>query len=121
LRRYTSGFLPQSDFGPFGPRSSNYDLGCSEAAGQGEVHELGECPLWQVLRIGQLTPSFTKALLHPQHVIEFNSCDLNDERTGNSLLVHFSDAAGTDMTEALTLAGIPNAGSYQAAWSALGL
>jgi len=59
-------------------------------------------------------------ILRPQHVIEFDSCDLTSERTGNALIVLFSEATGLDTTEAVQKAGIPNAGSLEGAKLALG-
>lgn len=116
---YSAGFLPEANFGPIGQRQSDFDQGCASSVASGEVHELGNCPLWQVKRLSKLTQAFTVAMLHPQHVINFDSCDLTDPRTGNAYVVLFSDAAGTDMTAAVNLAGIPNAGSYAAALAAL--
>jgi hypothetical protein len=113
--------MPEDWFGPFGQRGSDFDQGCVATMNDQEIHEVGNCPLWQVHRLGQLTPDFVSSLFYPKHVISFDSCDLNSSRTGNALLVLYSDAAGHDMAEAIDMAGIPNAGSYTTAKAALGL
>jgi hypothetical protein len=118
---YAAGFLPEADFGPLGQMQTDFNQGCAETMAFGEVHEVGNCPLWQVKRLSRMTSAFAAALLHPQHVINFDSCNLNSSQTGNALLVLFSEAAGMDMTQAIQMAEIPNAGSYTAARAALGL
>ncbi len=118
---FAAGFLPEADFGPVGLRGADFNAGCAEIAESFEVHDAGNCPFWQVRRLGLLSQIFVGRMLHPQHVIEFDSCDLTSERTGNALLVLFSEAAGSDMTQAIDMAEIPNAGSFEAARLALGL
>jgi hypothetical protein len=83
--------------------------------------DAGNCPFWQVHRLGLLSQSFVAAILRPQHVIEFDSCNLTSVRTGNALVVLFFEAAGVDMIPAIEIAEIPNAGSFEAAKQALGL
>ncbi|HKO46297.1 MAG TPA: hypothetical protein VJV79_01155 [Polyangiaceae bacterium] len=119
---FASGFLPERDFGPIGLRGGNdFDQGCAGILNDFELHDAGNCPLWQVHRLGLLSESFARAMLHPLHVIDFDSCDLASARTGNALLVLFSEAAGQDLTSAIQLAQIPNAGSLAAAKLALGI
>jgi hypothetical protein len=120
---YTAGFLPEEDFGPINIRPDNdFDNGCAEIMDNFEVHDAGNCPLWQVKRLGHLSRAFARGMFHPQHTIAFDSCDLRSSRTGNAYVVLFTEAAGgQDMTEAVNLAEIPNAGSYPAAKAALGL
>jgi hypothetical protein len=120
---YTAGFLPEADFGPVNIRpENNFDNGCAEVMDHFESHDAGNCPLWQVKRLGRLTREFARAMFHPQRAISFDSCDLRAARTGNAYVVLFTEAAGgQDMTAAVDLAEIPNAGSYEAAKAALGL
>lgn len=118
---FAVGFLPEPEFGPAGLHGTDFNRGCTAVAQNFEIHDAGNCPFWQVHRLGVLSPSFVAGILRPQHVIEFDSCDLTSAHTGNALLVLFSDAAGVDMTEAIEMAEIPNAGSLQAARQALGL
>lgn len=120
---FAAGFLPEVDFGPLGQHGADFNQGCA-GIGQNpspEIHEAGNCPLWQVHRQGLLSQSFATGVLRPQHAIEFDSCNLASPQTGNALLVLFSDAAGRDMTGAIDMAQIPNAGSLQAAKQALGI
>ena len=117
---FAAGFLPERDFGPLGLRGTDFDQGCAEIVQNFEVHDAGNCPLWQVHSLGLLSQSFVARILRPQHVIEFDSCDLTSERTGNALIVLFSEATGLDTTEAVQKAGIPNAGSLEGAKLALG-
>jgi hypothetical protein len=120
---YAAGYLPEGDFGPINIRpDNNFDNGCAEVMDNFEAHDAGNCPLWQIKRLGRLTREFAKAMFHPQHVISFDSCDLRSSRTGNAYVVLFTEAAGgVDMTQAVNMAEIPNAGSYAAAKAALGL
>jgi hypothetical protein len=118
---FAAGFLPEDQFGPIGMRGGDFDDGCAQFVSDFEQHDVGNCPLWQVRRLGQLSQSFAAALLHPQHVITFDSCDLTSSQTGNALLVLFSESAGQDLTQAIQMAQIPNAGSLAAARAALGL
>jgi len=117
---YTSGFLPENEFGPMGLRGLDFELdGCPAMT---EMHDIGNCPLWFVKKAGLLTPSFLRSLFHPQHDYAFDSCALN-RHTGNSLLVMYTEAAGdgTNLGPVLDAAGIPHAATYQAAKSELGL
>jgi hypothetical protein len=118
---FAAGVMPEADFGPIGQRGADFNQGCAEIGANGEIHEAGNCPFWQVHRLGLLSRTFAKRVLTPRHVIEFNSCDLTSERTGNALIVLFSEAARVDMTQAINMAEIPNAGSLKAAKQALGL
>jgi hypothetical protein len=118
---FAAGSLPEPDFGPVGVRGTDFSQGCAEIAQNFEIHDAGNCPFWQVHRLGLLSQSFVAAILRPQHVIEFDSCNLTSARTGNALVVLFSAAAGVDMTTAIEMAEIPNAGSFEAAKQALGL
>jgi hypothetical protein len=120
---FSAGFLPEEDFGPIGLRGADFNQGCAQIAlnPPPEIHDVGNCPFWQVHRLGLLSQSFVAGILTPNHVIEFDSCNLASEQTGNALLVLFSDAAGSDMTNAIDMAQIPNAGSLEAAKLALGI
>ncbi|HKQ36906.1 MAG TPA: hypothetical protein VJ063_02440 [Verrucomicrobiae bacterium] len=118
---FVAGFLPEEDFGPVGVRGNTFDQGCAAIPNNFEIHDAGNCVFWQVKRMGLLTQSFAAQILHPRHVIDFDSCDLTSARTGNALIVQFSEAAGRDMTPAIQMAEIPNAGSLPAARAALGL
>jgi hypothetical protein len=118
---FTAGFMPENQFGPLGVVGNDFDQGCAEVMSNFEIHDAGNCPLWQVRRLSELSTSFAAAMLHPQDVIDFDSCDLASSRTGNALIVLFSEAAGRDMTDAIDMAEIPNAGSLAAARTALGL
>jgi hypothetical protein len=118
---FAAGFLPEPDFGPNALRGGNFNEGCAEILQNFEVRDAGNCPFWQVHRLGLLSQSFVANILRPQRVIEFDSCDLTSDRTGNALIVLFSEASGIDMTEAIQMAEIPNAGSFEAAKQALGL
>src|SRR5437773_3686131 len=87
-------------WGSAGPTSTRV---AAEIVQNFEVHDAGNCPLWQVSlfhSLGLLSQSFVARILRPQHVIEFDSCDLTSERTGNALIVLFSEATGLDTTEA---------------------
>lgn len=120
---FAAGLLPEADFGPLGQHGADFNQGCA-AIGQNpnpEIHEAGNCPFWQVHRQGLLSQSFAARVLSPQHAIEFDSCNLASPQTGNALLVLFSEAAGRDMTSAIDVAQIPNAGSLGAAKQALGI
>jgi hypothetical protein len=118
---FAAGFLPEQDFGPIGLRGADFNQGCAAIVQDFETHDAGNCPLWQIHRLGLLSPAFAARVLTPQHLISFDSCDLTSPRTGNALLVLFSAAAGRDMTQAIQMATIPNAGSVEAARRALGL
>ena len=118
---FAAGFLPEADFGPIGLRGADFDQGCAQLVNHFEEHDFGNCPLWQVRRLASLSQNFAATMLHPQHVIDFDSCDLTSSRTGNALLVLFSESAGQDLTQAIQMAQIPNAGSLAAAKQALGL
>ena len=118
---FAAGFLPEQDFGPVGLRGTDFNQGCAAITQDPEIHDAGNCPFWQVHRLGQLSQSFVASVLSPQHVIAFDSCNLTSAQTGNALIVLFSEAAGVDMTQAIDMAEIPNAGSYEAAKQALGL
>ena len=118
---FAAGFLPEPEFGPIGLRATDFNQGCAEIVENFEIHDAGNCPFWQVRRLGLLSQSFVGQMLHPQDVIEFDSCDLTSARTGNALVVLFSEAAGRDVTQAIQMAEIPNAGSLEAAKQALGL
>jgi len=118
---FAAGVLPEQDFGPVGLRGTDFNQGCGAITQDPEFHDAGNCPFWQVHRLGQLSQSFVASVLSPQHVIAFDSCNLTSVQTGNALIVLFSEAAGVDMTQAIDMAEIPNAGSYEAAKQALGL
>jgi hypothetical protein len=117
---FAVGVLPEDRFGPEGSNDVDFNFGCA-GLHPNDTHGRGNCPLWQVKRLGALTPAFAAALLNPSYVLSFDSCDLSSEQTGNAYVVLFTEAAGRDLTEAVTMAGIPNAGSYEAARAALGL
>lgn len=118
---YAAGFLPEADFGPLGQVGADFNQGCAETMVRREEHEVGNCPLWQVKRLNRMTTAFATAVLNPRTTIDFDSCDLTSARTGNALIVLYSEAAGVDMTQAIQMAEIPSAGSYTAAKAALGL
>jgi hypothetical protein len=118
---FAAGFLPEDQFGPIGLRGGDFNNGCAQFVTDFESHDVGNCPLWQVRRLGRLSQGFAAAMLHPQHVLTFDSCDLTSSQTGNALLVLFSESAGQDLTQAIQMAQIPNAGSLAAARQALGL
>jgi hypothetical protein len=118
---FSAGFLPEDQFGPIGVHGADFDDGCAQLVSDPEQHDVGNCPLWQVRRLGRLSQGFAAAMLHPQHAIAFDSCDLTSSQTGNALLVLFSESAGQDLTQAIQMAQIPNAGSLAAARQALGL
>jgi len=119
---FAAGFLPEDEFGPRGVHdNNNFDNGCAAVVNDPEVHDVGNCPFWQVRRLNDLSQAFAAAILHPQHVLTFDSCDLTSSQTGNALLVLYSESAGQDLTQAIQLAQIPNAGSLAAARRALGL
>jgi hypothetical protein len=118
---FAAGFLPEDEFGPLGVHGGDFDNGCASLVSDPEVHDVGNCPFWQVRRLGDLSQIFAAAILHPQHVFTFDSCDLTSSQTGNALLVLYSESAGQDLTQAIQMAQIPNAGSLAAARRALGL
>jgi hypothetical protein len=118
---FAAGFLPESDFGPVALRGGDFNQGCAEITQNFEIHDAGNCPFWQVHRMGLLSQSFVVGVLRPQRALAFDSCNLTSVHTGNAFIVLFSEAAGIDMTEAIDMAEIPNAGSLEAAKQALGL
>ena len=116
---YVAGDLPLSNFGPLGLRGLDFEVdGCLAMS---EMHDVGNCPLWHVLKQGQLTEEFMRGMYHPQHAYSFDSCALADRRSGDSLLVMYTEAAGgADVRPALDAAGIPHAPTYAEALTALG-
>ena len=115
---FTSGFLPEPDFGPIGLRGLDFTDGC---LAQTETHDIGNCYLWHLKRVGFLTPTVIQGLFHPQHTFVFDSCVMN-EKTGNSLLVYFTESAsGANLIPALNAMRLPHAASYLEAKAALGL
>jgi hypothetical protein len=116
---YVAGDLPLSNFGPVGLRGLDFEAdGCLAMS---EMHDVGNCPLWHVLKQGQLTEEFMRGLYHPQHAYSFDSCTLADRRSGDSLLVMYTEAAGgADVRPALDAAGIPHAPTYAESLTALG-
>ncbi|HTN84480.1 MAG TPA: hypothetical protein VL242_12360 [Sorangium sp.] len=116
---FLTEYLPVEDFGPLGLTGIDFDTGCTELT---RTHDVGNCYFWHVKNAGLLTESFMHGIFHPQHQYDFNSCTQNVERTGNSILVYFTEAAGgANMVPVLDAMGIPHAGSYAAAKLALGL
>ncbi len=115
---FASGFLPEPDFGPIGLRGLDFTDGCLE---QTETHDIGNCYLWNLKQAGFLTPTVIRGLFHPQHTFVFDSCVM-DERTGNTLLVYFTESAsGANLIPALNAMRLPHAASYLEAKAALGL
>ena len=116
---FVSGHLPADEFGPVGVRGSNFETdGCLT---QTATHDIGNCPLWHINVKNQLTETFIRGLFRPRRAYNFDSCSLSDIRTGNSLLVLFTEAAeGADVRPALDAAGIPHANTYAEALAALG-
>ena len=116
---FLTGFLPETEFGPIGLRGDDFDAGCLPLS---ESHDVGNCYFWHIKNSGLLTPSFMHGIFHPQHAFTFNSCTQTDIRTGNSVLVYFTEAAGgANMIPVLDSMKIPHADSYTAAKLALGL
>ncbi|WP_437759355.1 hypothetical protein [Sorangium sp. So ce1389] len=116
---FLTEYLPVEDFGPLGLTGIDFDTGCTELT---RTHDIGNCYFWHVKNAGLLTESFMHGIFHPQHQYDFNSCTQNVERTGNSILVYFTEAAGgANMVPVLDAMEIPHAGSYAAAKLALGL
>ena len=115
---FSSRFLPADEFGPIGLRGLDFVI--DQCLAMTEMHDIGNCPLWHVKVAGQLTATFLRGLFHPQHDYDFDSCTLN-RHTGNSLLVMYTEAAGgVNMAPVLDAAGLPHAGTYEAAKSELG-
>jgi hypothetical protein len=116
---YVSGYLPLDEFGPIGLHGKSFELdGCPVMT---EIHDVGNCPLWHVYKAGLLTPSFMRALFHPQHSYSFDSCNVVNPPTGNALFVLYTEAAGgANVAPALAAAGIQHAATYAAAKAALG-
>ena len=116
---WSSGFLPESEFGPVGVRGTDFDSSC---AALDEMHDIGNCYFWHVKKAGLLTQSFLHGIFHPQRAYKFNSCAQNTTQTGNSILVYFTEASGgANMLPVLDSMHIPHAVSYAAAKQALGL
>lgn len=68
-----------------------------------------------------LTRAFIFGIYHPQHTFVFDSCVMN-EKTGNSLLVYFTESAnGANLLPVLDAMRLPHAESYAAAKQAIGL
>jgi hypothetical protein len=115
---FTLGFMPEENFGPVGLDGLSFDADCT---GTHEVHDVGNCYYWHVKKQGLLTPDFMRGVFHPQHHYDFDSCDHTAVRTGNSLLVLFTEAAGgANLIPALDSMQVPHAASYQEALQALG-
>jgi hypothetical protein len=120
---FVVGSLPEVDFGPIGLRGDDFDDGCADL---NEIHDVGNCPLWHAYRAGLLTEGFMRGVFQPGRVLDFDSCDLHSDRTGNMLFVLFAEAA-SDTPElapigpVLDAMGVPHAASYAAALAALGL
>ncbi len=113
-----AGDVPADDLGPVGNRGADFRLGCGAASG---LHEKGNCVMWHVKDAGYFSNALFSGLFHPQRTFAFDSCNLSTEASGNGYVVYLSEAAGTDLSAVVTAAGIPHAGSYQAALAALGL
>jgi hypothetical protein len=115
---YLAGFLPEEDFGPVGLRGTNFDSSCTVLS---EMHDVGNCYFWHARKAGLLTPAFLRGIFHPAHAYDFDSCAQNTLKTGNSILVLFTEAAGgASMVGVLDSMQIPHAPSYEAAKQALG-
>ena len=115
---YAAGFLPEEDFGPVGLRGTNFDSSCTALS---EMHDVGNCYFWHARKAGLLTQAFLRAIFHPGHAYDFDSCAQNTLKTGNSILVLFTEAAGgASMLSVLDSMQIPHASSYEAAKQALG-
>jgi hypothetical protein len=114
---FVGGFIPLTDLGPsFG--DSNYDGDCRPVT---ESHAVGNCYFYHVNKAGRLNASFMYGIFHPQHRYTASTCTPNDPKTGDSLLVLFTEAAGgIDMTSVINSMKLPNSGSYAAAKAALG-
>jgi hypothetical protein len=114
---YVAGFLPEADFGPVGLRGTDFDSSCSML---NEVHDIGNCYFWHMKKAGLLTPDFLRAIFHPRRTYTFDSCAQNTLRTGNNMLVLFTEAAGgADLIPVLDSMHIPHAASYEEAKRAL--
>lgn len=115
---FTVGDLPEADFGPIGLRGDDFDDGCGALS---EIHDVGNCYFWHVMRAGLLTPAFMRGIFHPAHSYDFDSCDQHLRHTGDTVLVYFTEAAdGADMVPVVDAMGLDHAGSYAAALTALG-
>jgi hypothetical protein len=114
---FVAGFIPETDLGP-AYNNGNYDGDCRPVS---EVHALGNCYFYHVNKAGRLNAAFMYGIFHPQHQYTASVCTPNDPRTGDSLLVLFTEAAGgVDMTSVINSMKLPNSGSYSAAKAALG-
>ncbi len=115
---YVSGHLPLADFGPIGLRGDNFEDGCASLS---EIHDVGNCYFWHLRMAGHLDAMFLRELFHPRHVYDFDSCNQNLERTGNAILIMFTEAtSNADMIPVLDAMGIPHAASYEAALQTFG-
>lgn len=115
---FASGYLPEVDFGPIGLRGLDFRDGCLNQISE---HDIGNCYTWHLKQAGFLTPTVIQKLFHPQHTFVFDSCVM-DVRTGNSLLVYFTEATkGANMIPVLNKMGLPHAVSYAEAKKALNL
>jgi len=113
------GDLPEADFGPVGVRGIDFSRGCLEVD---EIHDVGNCYFWQVKQAGLLDAAFMRGIFDPRAGLDFDSCDQHARRTGDAILVYFTEAAGgADMVPVVDAMGLDHAGSYAAALGALGL
>ncbi len=114
----TAGFIPEEKLGPAGLRGQDFRDGCLMNT---EIHDVGDCYFYHVKQAGLLTRAFIFGIYHPQHTFVFDSCVMN-EKTGNSLLVYFTESAnGADLLPVLDAMRLPHAESYAAAKQAIGL
>jgi hypothetical protein len=115
---FTLGFMPEENFGPIGHDGLSFDADCSRTQ---EVHDVGNCYFWHVKKQSLLSADFMRGIFHPAHHYDFDSCDRTALRTGNSLLVLFTEAAGgANLGPAFDSMQVPHAASYQEALAALG-
>jgi len=114
---FVGGFIPVTDLGP-NYNNGSYDGDCRPVT---ESHAVGNCYFYHVNKAGRLNASFMYGIFHPQHRYTASTCTPNDPKTGDSLLVLFTEAAGgVDMTSVIDSMKLPNSGSYAAAKAALG-
>jgi len=111
------GRIPASKLGPIGHQGQNYDGNCQLAH---EVHDVGDCYFHHVRKAGLLDANFLRSLYHPQHAYNFDSCAPGALRTGDSLVVMFTEATGQDQTSLVAQMGMPTSGSYAASKAQLG-
>jgi hypothetical protein len=115
---FVVGRVPASKLGPVGGMGENFDGDCKLAH---EHHDVGNCYFFHVNKAGLLNDAFMRAIYHPQHVYRFDSCNPASLRTGDSLVVIFTEATGQDQTALVQQMGMPTSGSYDDSKVTLGL